>query len=414
MTFVVLQPTWGTPGGPATVLGSVTAVAGTYLCLALLLLISRIPWLEREAGHDRMLAWHRSVAPWSLLLIAAHVLFTTVGYAWAVSGNPIAQFWELMTTYAWMMPATVAFIAMVSLGVVSWRPIRTRMTYETWWVTHLYFYLAVALAFGHQINTGLVFTLHPLMRWIWLALYVFVFGTILLCRVGLPLRLSLRHQLRVHHVEREAPGLVSVYVTGHDLAGMKVAGGQFFQWRFLTRQWWWQAHPYSVSAVPSGEFLRVTVKHLGDQSGDLAFTLKPGTRVVAEGPYGTFTAANRSGDRVAAFAAGVGITPIRAILDDLPAATDVTLIYRVSSLSRIALQDELEAMCGACGWRLVYLHGSRDQHPITFNYLSRFVPDLATRDVYVCGPANFGEAVVAAARTAGVPEERLHHESFAF
>jgi predicted ferric reductase len=413
-TVVVMRPFWGTPGGPSTVLGSLTAIAGTYLCLMLLLLISRLPWLEREVGHDRMLAWHRHLAPWSLLLIGAHVMFTALGYSQGAGIDPLTELWRLVTRYPWMVPAAVAFVTMVALGVVSWRPIRTRMSYETWWVAHLYFYLAVALAFGHQVNTGLMFTTHPGLRYAWTGLYVAVGTTILVCRVLLPLRLSLRHRLRVLKVVDEAPGVVSVYLTGRDLAGLSVSGGQFFQWRFLTRHWWWQAHPYSLSAAPSGSHLRITVKHLGDQSGHLPWGLRPGTRVLAEGPYGTFTADSRSGDRVAAFAAGVGITPVRAMLDDLPASCDVTLVYRVSSLERVALQSELEAMAEACGWTLVLLDGPRTEHPMTLNYLTRFVPDLSDRDVYVCGPAPFADSVLAAARSAKVPAHRLHCESFTF
>ncbi|MFZ0323570.1 MAG: ferredoxin reductase family protein [Actinomycetes bacterium] len=413
-TFVVMRPFWGTPGGPALVGGTLAAVAGTYLCLVLLVLISRLPWLEREAGHDRMVAWHRAAAPWALLLVGAHVVLTTVGYSQGAGINPFAEAWRLVTSYPWMMPAALASAAMVTLGVVSWRPIRARMSYETWWVAHLYFYLAVVLAFGHQVNTGLLFTSHAVLRAGWIAMYLAVGTTILVCRVVIPLRRSLRHGLRVSHVVREAPGVVSVYIDGRDIARMNVSGGQFFQWRFLTRHWWWQAHPYSLSAVPTGDQLRITVKHLGDQSGDLERFLRPGTRVLAEGPYGTFTASSRSSDRIAAFAAGVGITPIRAMLDDLPASSDVTVLYRVSSLDEVALRGELVALTAACGWGLVFLDGSRDQHPITLNYLTRHVPDLAERDVYVCGPRSYADAVVAAARTAHVPAERIHCESFAF
>ncbi len=412
-TLVVLRPMWGTPGGPATVLGSLSAVAGTYLVLMLLMLISRIPWLEREAGHDRMVAWHRRLAPWSLLLIAAHAVLTSIGYARGLGVNVFAESWQLVSRSPWMMPATVAFITMMALGLISWRPIRKRMTYETWWVAHLYFYLAVALGFGHQISNGTLFTTHAGLRYAWVALYVAVGMTILVCRVALPVRRSLRHELRVSHVTRETPGVVSVYVTGRNLAALNAKGGQFFQWRFLTRQWWWQAHPYSLSAA-AGDVLRITVKDLGDQSSSLAWQLRPGTRVLAEGPYGTFTAQSRTGDRVAAFAAGVGITPIRAILDDLPATADVCLLYRVSSLDNAALRSELESIVASSGWTLLLLDGPTEDHPMTLNYLSRHVPDLAERDVYVCGPEAFSGSVIAAARAAGVPESRLHSESFAF
>ena len=53
-----------------------------------------------------------------------------------------------------MLPAATAFVLMMGLGVISYRGIRNRMKYETWWVAHLYFYIAVALSFGHQVALG--------------------------------------------------------------------------------------------------------------------------------------------------------------------------------------------------------------------------------------------------------------------
>ena len=405
---------WDTPGGPAMSLGTVAAMAGTYLCLVLLLLISRVPWLEREMGHDRMVLWHRTVAPFSLFLILAHVALTAWGFAQSSGINPAEQLWTFATTWAWMLPATVAFVLMMALGVMSYKAIRLRMKYETWWAAHLYFYIAVVLAFGHQIESGTVLTQHPWVRYGWIALYVAVFGTILVSRAIIPLRLSRKHDLRVWQVIPEEQGMVSVYITGRNLAGIQARGGQFFQWRFMTRNWWWQAHPYSLSAGPTGEWLRITVKDLGDQSKALATQLTPGTRVIAEGPYGVFTASRRRTDSVVAVAAGVGITPIRAMLDDLPSTADVTLLYRVTDMNTVPLRGELEDLAAQSGWKLWYLPGHRSDHPMTVNYLSRFAPELEHSDVYVCGPDAFTEGVLSAARSAGVPENRIHHESFAF
>lgn len=413
-SVVTTRSMWDAPGGLAMSLGTISAMAGTYLCLVLLLMISRVPWLEREVGHDRMVLWHRMVAPFSLLLILGHVVFTAWGFAQSAGINPIAQLWQLMTTYPWMMPAALAFALMMGLGVMSYRRIRTKMKYETWWAAHLYFYIAVVLAFGHQIETGTVLTAHPLIRWSWIALYVGVFGIILVSRVIQPLRMSLSRDLRVWQVIPETSGMVSVYITGRNLASIQARGGQFFQWRFMTRHWWWQAHPYSLSASPTGEWLRITVKDLGDQSRALATELRPGTRVIAEGPYGVFTADRRGSDSVVALAAGVGITPIRAMLDDLPAGTDVTLLYRVTDMETVPLRGELEDLAARSGWKLWYLPGHRSEHPLTVNYLSRFAPALAQSDVYVCGPDSFTNSVITAARAAGVPETRLHHESFVF
>ena len=90
-------------------------------------------------------------------------------------------------------------------------------------------------------------------------------------------------------VTAEAPGVVSIYLSGRDLDALDAQSGQFFLWRFLTPDRWWKAHPFSLSAAPTKRGLRITVKDLGDDTHALQH-VRPGTRVFAEGPYGTFTA----------------------------------------------------------------------------------------------------------------------------
>ena len=401
------------PGGELLAIGTVSAMAGTYLCLILLLLISRVPWLEHEVGHDRMVALHRKVAPYSLLLICGHVVFTTLSYAQAASHGFLAEAWTLTTGSRWMLPAAAAFIAMMVLGVISARPIRRRMRYETWWVTHLYFYLAVALSFGHQVVLGQMFVGHPVQIWFWASLYLLVAALILGFRVLAPLVMSLRHRLIVEALVPEADGVVSIYLRGARLDRFKASGGQFFQWRFMTRDWWWQAHPYSLSARPNAKWLRITVKSLGDQSAQLRY-VRPGTRVVVEGPYGVFTAAARHGERITAFAAGVGICPIRAVLDDLPHDAAVTVVYRVSGERQAPLQAELEQLVAHRGWSLHLLRGPRGLHPMTPEHLLQIVPRLAESDIYICGPDAFTAAVRDGVRALGVPDPRVHYEAFAY
>ncbi len=401
------------PGGPALAAGTVAALAGSYLCLVLLVLTTRVPWIEREVGHDRLLSLHRRVAPYSLVLVAAHVVLTTLGYAQATRTSFLGQLWTTVTTSAWMVPAATAFVLMVALGVMSARFSRRRMRYETWWVAHLYFYLAVALSFGHQLVLGPMFVSHPVQRWFWTGLYVGVGATILVSRFGRPIAMSLRHRLRVETVVEESPGVVSIYLSGHHLDQLRARGGQFFCWRFLTADWWWQAHPYSLSAAPNPSWLRITVKDLGDHSGRLS-RLRPGTRVWAEGPYGVFTAAARHGERVAAFAAGVGITPVRAVLDDLPPSAEVTLVYRVPDAADALLRAEIDELADRNGWTVHYLENQPERPRLTPELLTRLVPELTDTDIYLCGPPAFMSDLLAAARAVGVAPHRIHHETFVF
>lgn len=398
-------------GGVATALGRLTGLLAAYAMVVVVVLSARVPPLERAIGQDRLVAWHRRLGPYPLYLLVAHGVLTTVGYAQAAGDGVLHQFGELVWTYPGILASVVASALLIAAGVTSYRKARRRLAYETWWSVHLYTYLALFLAFSHQVETGASFVGHPVATAWWTALWVGTLALVLACRVGLPLWRSLYHRLRVESVVRDGPDTISVVLSGHRLSRLPVAGGQFLNWRFLRWGLWWQAHPYSLSAVPSGDRLRITVKDLGDHSAALA-RLRPGTWVAVEGPYGAFTPDAARGDRVLLVGAGVGITPIRALLQDLPAGTDVTVLSRASTTEDLVLRDEIRSDVAARGGRVRELVGPRDRVPIDPRALLRLVPDIEHRDVFVCGPDGFTARFAGAARAAGVPRDRIHHETF--
>ena len=232
-----------------------------------------------------------------------------------------------------------------------------------------------------------------------------------------PLRQAMRHQLRGVAVDPEGPGVVSVIIGGRRLAELGAESGQFFRWRFLTRGLWWTSSPYSLSAAPRPDLLRITVKALGDHSRGLA-DLRPGTRVVAEGPYGALTAAVRRQRKVLLIAGGVGITPLRALFQTIPAAPgDLTLLYRASHDRDVVFRRELEKLAAQRRAHLRIITGRRADlgaDPLSSAALIRNVPDLADHDVYLCGPPGMTAAAVRALRGAGVRRRQIHHESFEF
>jgi predicted ferric reductase len=401
------------PGGLLTAAGRLAALSGTYLILIMVVLVARVPWLERSVGQDQLIRWHRRVSPWAIGLIIAHVLLITLGYAAAARSSVLGEVWLLIRSYRDMLAAVVGFGLLLFAGITSYRAIRRRLRYETWWVIHLYLYLGLALAFFHQIVTGVSFIDHPLVRALWITIWISTAGLVLACRIGLPAWRSVRHGLRVVEVRGEAPDVVSVICHGRALDKLAISGGQFFLWRFLTRQMWWQAHPYSLSALPQPPYLRITVKGLGDASRTLAL-LQPGTRVAFEGPYGVFTDHARRSYGVLLIAAGVGITPLRALLEDLPASADVGVIVRASTVTDLVHRAEIAALVNHRNGRLHELIGSRHKVRLTARHIRHLVPDIAERDVYICGPAGFNEEVLSAARKLGVPGDQIHSESFGF
>ena len=185
----------------------------------------------------------------------------------------------------------------------------------------------------------------------------------------------------------EGPGVVSLRITGRRLERLHAQAGQFFLWRFLDRRRWWSAHPFSLSAAPDGNGLRITVKAAGDFTSRIG-TVAPGTRIVAEGPLGRFTEAVRRSRKVLLIAGGIGITPVRALAETL--AGDVVLVYRVLGESDAVFRDELEALSRTRGFRLEIVAGDHatdeGRHLLSAPHLAELVPDVAERDVYVCGP----------------------------
>ena len=146
--------------------------------------------------------------------------------------------------------------------------------------------------------------------------------------------------------------------------------------------------------------------------------------MLVEGPYGRLHAGVRTRAKVTLMASGIGITPLRALLEDLPQYPgDVTLIYRASTLDDLVLRDEIDAVAARRGARVFYVLGRRLRGRATWlpetaghlddaRALRQLVPDIQHNDVYLCGNKAWMDAAKAAALTCGVPAENIHTELF--
>ncbi|MGR3939018.1 ferredoxin reductase family protein [Streptomyces sp. BRA346] len=393
--------------------GRITGLLAGYACAVLLMLMARVPLLDRAVGTDRLARWHAMGGRYTISLASAHVLLITWGYSLESHTGVVDQTATLVLHYPDLLKGTIGFLLFLMTAVVSARAVRRRVAYETWHFLHFATYLAVFLVFGHQLSDGADFTGNRPAQLAWYTLYIAVAALPAWYRFAVPVRRALRHRLYVAEVRPEAPGIVSVYLSGSGLEDLRAEPGQFFRWRFLTRGMWWTANPYSLSAAPHPAYLRITVKASGGHSTALA-RLEPGTRVLAEGPYGAFTARRRRTRKTLLLGGGVGITPLRTLFETLPG--EVTLVYRARRPEDLVLRAELDALAAARGAAVHYVvdEPAAYSSPLTPEALRGLVPDLAERDVYLCGPPGMTEAAVTALRGAGVPRRHIHHESFSF
>lgn len=402
-----------------TAAGRVAGLFGSYLVLVEVMLLARLGWFERAVGFDRLAAWHRALGTNVVVLLVVHVLLIVWGYGLTLHKPLLSEGWHVITTYPDMIKATVGTVIFLLVAVTSARFARRHLSYEAWYWVHVTTYLAVALTFFHQTSTGVDFVGHPVDRLAWTAMYLVVAGCVVAWRLVLPTKRWLRHRMTVNRVVQEADGVVSVWISGVRLDELGARAGQFFLWRFVTPGHLWSAHPYSVSAVPRAERLRITVRAVGGHSSALAH-LHHGTPVLSEGPFGTFTDRRRTRERTLLIAGGSGISPIRALAEDLTARRnrgpgDVVLLYRVSHPGNLALRRELDQLAQRRGLVVHYLVGRRGElgyDPLGPDRLRRLVADISQRDVFVCGPAGMAVATIDSLRRLGVPIRQIHTEDF--
>lgn len=409
-------------GGAATLvsIGRISGLVASVLLLAQTLLMVRLPLLERAYGQDRLARLHRIVGFSSFNLMVLHIVTISWGYAGGSFGRTVGELWRLTVDYPGMLLAAAGTACLLMIVATSVRAARRRLRYESWHLLHLYAYLGVGLALPHQLWTGQQFTSSGSRTAFWWTAWGATAAAVLVWRIGRPVALNLRHRLRVVAVLAEGPGVWSVHMTGRHLDRLTADAGQFFLWRFLGRPGWTRANPYSLSAAPDGRSLRITVQSSGDGSAAVP-ALRPGARVIIEGPFGRLSHRARTRRKLAFVGAGVGVAPLRALAEGLPYSPG-DAVYLERFTQQPLFTDEVERLRRNRGLEVVRLPGRRrgadswlgDGHPAVddLTALRGWVPDIAERDVYLCGPEPWADLVVRTLVAAGVPDDQIHLESF--
>jgi predicted ferric reductase len=417
--LAIVELMFATASPPAhNTLTAVGRFLGLHLAFVMalqLLLIARLPFLDRRIGMDKLTTWHRWTGFTLFWLVLLHPTFVLLGYSQLDKISFLAEIPNL----AGQLPVLLGMIAaglVVVVAALSVRLARKRLSYEAWHAVHLLVYAVVGLGIVHQFYEGSAFKTNVLTEVYWWGLWAFAIGALIIGRFLTPLIRNARHQLRVAAVVPESDDTVSVYLTGQRLDRLGARAGQFFLWRFLGHNPWWQVNPFSLSAAPDGRSLRLTAKGIGATSAGLR-DLSIGTRVFAEGPYGAFTAGRRVKDKTLLIAGGIGVTPIRSLLEDERLTGDIVILYRARTQREAVLLGEMHNIASVRRARLHLLTGrtgagNPPNEPFSPAGLIALVPDITERDVFVCGPSAMTDAVLRSLRELKVPARQRHAETF--
>jgi predicted ferric reductase len=388
-----------------------------------MLLVARVPWIDKYYGHDKSTIAHKKLGKPILYLVIAHFAASLTQFAITDGKNLLDEFFSLISIFELLL-ATASLALMVLVVVTSLNIARRKLSYEAWFIVHLLSYIAVGVAVPHLFTMGSDIAGKPIPTIYWVTLYAFVTFNVVWYRVLVPVLRGLRHNLRVQAVVRESSDSVSIYLSGTQLDKLGGQAGQFYLFRPLTPKQWWRPHPFSISAAPNSNFVRFTIGARGDDTA-LLQSIKPGTRVMLEGPYGVFTEERRTRERVLLIASGIGIPPVRALAESMASRPgDLTVIYRVRNSEDAALLEEVREIARRRQINLHVVEGRRGSDDSWLNWDARNLPDQARliemapwvseSDVYICGPLEWTKSVERAVKRAGTPEHQIHAEEYAW
>ena len=403
--------------GSLIAFGRLSGLLAVYTVLLQFVFMGRTPWVERTFGLDKLARIHHTNGKLTLFFILLHPLLLTAGYSLAAGINPWVQFKSFLFDYEHVFFAGIGALLFVVVVICSLVIVRSRLRYESWYFVHLLVYVAVFASFWHQLEVGTDLLSSQVFYWYWIALYSVVLVNHVLFRFLRPVYLYYRHDFVVSRIERETHNAVSIYIKGKNLESFPIYPGQFMIFRFFTKGLWWQAHPFSLSYIPRNNELRITVKELGDFTKQL-HAVQVGTNVLIDGPYGIFTEWVRLNPKVLFIAGGIGITPIRSLMEQMVTQdTDAVLLYANRTQNDIVFKDELDQIAKRPNAEIVLVLSDDPEYAgetgkLERDRIQRLVPDISTRDVYLCGPVPMMDALIEVLRQLGVPKSHIHYEKF--
>jgi predicted ferric reductase len=395
-------------------LGSALGIVALTLLALQMALPARLGVVARPLGAEVAIRLHRHMADVLVAVIAAHVALVVVGDPSNLAlFDPLGAPWRAKAAVA----SCVALAALIATSVLRRK---LRLPYAHWRGLHNALGIgALALGLLHAIGVDRYLTYGPSGLFEAGLAGVGVLGLVEL-RLLRPRRLARRPYV-VERVREERGGATTLALRADGHRGHRFRPGQFAWLKLADAPHALVEHPFSYSSSASSpERPAFTIKAYGDFTSRVP-QLRPGTRVLLDGPHGSYRA-RRYADRFVLIAGGIGITPIISLLrsaadsgDDRP----FVLVYGSPRWEEVTLREELEDLRQRLDLRVV--HVLSDPPPvwageagfIDSDLLARHLPpDLRRAEVFLCGPPPMLSAALNGLERLGVSPEHVHAEQF--
>jgi ferredoxin-NADP reductase/MOSC domain-containing protein YiiM len=234
-------------------------------------------------------------------------------------------------------------------------------------------------------------------------------------------------RVRVDKLVRESAAVTSVYLVAEDggpLAGPRA--GQYVTLRVPGAGDPPPVRSYSLSSSPDAHDYRISIKREqhGLVSGYLHRRLRPGAVLEAAAPRGDFVLTDDD-DPVLLVSAGVGVTPLMAMLHQLAAAEsprEIWWIHAARDADEHAFADEAHRLLRSLPHAHEHLFYTSPEAQLDPNAaIARGRPTAAVLSAlgvpsgataYICGPAGFMADMNEALTKLGMAPQQIHTELF--
>jgi predicted ferric reductase len=389
------------------VIGRLLALVGFILILFQVVLSSRLKWIERGLGQDKLLGVHKTAGVVGFAFMLSHPVLHA-------SSDLLAQGY---VTLKWPMifGLIAVLLALVTVGTAILYG-RLSLKYETWKQIHWFNFIVVPIIFAHSLLLGTELNSQPALRIFWYVLgvlFVLLAGAILWDRIRIK-----RHLLRVTDVVQETPDTWSLHFKS---GSPDHKPGQFLLLSLLHDGRRTGPHPFTISSSPTSGDLSVSVKAVGDFTATVKDTTSADEAYI-DMPYGIFSFLNYDAPNLVFIAGGIGITPFISMLRymvDKKLERNVILIWGNKTEKDIAFKSELEQMAVAMpSLRIIHVLSNQSEWPGEKGYvdtmlLHTLLDGFENPQVFVCGPPVMMTKGVRSLQQVGVPKARIHFERFA-
>ena len=393
-------------------IAGIIATAGVLLEF---LVMSRAPFIEDNFSLEEINEFHRYAGYTIVYSLIVHIVFVTVGYGALDHFSLWKQFWSFPSQFSGLLSALVGSAALLVAAAFSIKLLRKKLPYELWYFIHVIVYGSIVLTFSHQVDSGGDVSTLPWMRAYWYFLFGLLFVIVAYYRFIRHITLSLYHGFKVEKIVPEANGIYSVYISGRNIQKYNYRAGQYAHWRMLNPKLFLQNHPFSFSSVPGSDHLRFTFKTSGDFTNKLA-SVPVGTRLLVDGPRGSFVTEHSFDRKVLMIAGGIGVSPFiplaKSLLED---KRDVTVLYSVVNREDVAFKEEFNQLLNTypATFRLVN-HVASETGYITEATLLKFVAEDRDEAVYVCGPPAMTNSIIKQLKNLDFYDDQIITEQFSF